>query len=165
MEHTARNKRKKKKQEKPDSFEEIELQVKSGNEPSLAVNTSTIGNLGPLNHPLCYMDAYTCPCSFSLPLVSLWNAARLVWGLSHWEARLAVTEILQHRRGLLGSTMMLCRVPVGGFFHRTRIDRVLGGGWVHIRSHKIFPSELVSDARDRYANKMFQDVCTRICNM
>lgn len=24
---------------------------------------------------------------------------------------------------------MLCRVPVGGFFHRTRIDRVLGGGW------------------------------------
>lgn len=58
---------------------------------------------------------------------------------------------------------MLCRVPVGGFFHRTRIDRVLGGG--HIRSHKIFPSELVSDARDRYANKMFQDVCTRMCNM
>ncbi len=49
---------------------------------------------------------------------------------------------------------MLCRVPVGGIFYRKRIDCALRGG--HVVFHSIFPSELMSNVRDRNANNVLR---------
>lgn len=73
--------------------------------PSKQNKKTAIGYVRPLNVLLGYTAAYTCPCSLSLPLVSLWNVARWMWGLIRWDACLAMTQILQRRRGLLGRTM------------------------------------------------------------
>lgn len=57
---------------------------------------------------------------------SLWslfrNAARLVWGPNHWKAHLAMTEILQHRRVLLGARSGRL------LLQKASVDHVLRGG-------------------------------------
>lgn len=90
--HLGRRKRGNKCLQRRNTIPEIiQSQVKSGSEPSPALNKAAIGYLSPISPhlpssptpptPFSCMDAYACPCSLSLPLVSLWNAARLVWRL------------------------------------------------------------------------------------
>lgn len=66
-----------------------------------------------------------------------------------------MTQTLQHRRGLSGSTMRLRREPVGGLVYGGGIDRGLGGAREGPRRgfHSVFPNSLVSDCVGGMNNK------------
>lgn len=142
------------------------LQVQSCNEPSLAPNKAAIRNLSPLNFPLGCTDAYTCPCTLSLPLVSLLKCCKVSVG----------AEPLRGMLGNDGDTWTQARTfrelndalrCVCGRLRRKIYHAPEEGGWGGIGFHSIVPaisSCCMSDVRDTNTNTIFHLACTGLWN-